>query len=193
MARDFFINGETLVSVKGRADSAIGTLQELGLSDTHIRVTPDFRHHELFVDSWGEVPVDVQFMGATVTIAMTLIHLDRDVLDACLIESMAGAGAGGVGALPRAGQRLGNNKDLLAAGGLGDGNNFISLNLSSPVAGKPWRFQSSFLASPPMDMPLGTHKSIVHLTWKAIPYVKDPYGNSTGSEGHVLWDHVLDT
>ena len=95
MPRDFYINGETMVYVKGRADSLLlGTRQELGLSDGMIRVIPDFRHHELNVDAWGEAPVDVQFMLATVTISMTLIHFDEAVLDDCVQESMGGAGEG---------------------------------------------------------------------------------------------------
>jgi hypothetical protein len=201
MARDFFINGETMVSVKGRSDSDISAITQLGLSDSQIRVTLDFRHLDLNVNAWGEMPADVQWMLAGANISMTLVHFDRAVLDVCLMESMGGVPNGAVGGMNRAGQRLGNNAPRFAAGGV-NGNHLIGLNLSSTVGAKPWRFFYTYLAAPPMEFPLGNERSIIVLNWRAIPYTQDPWGGSssqpntvagTGAQGALLWDHTLDS
>lgn len=191
MARDFFINGETLVLVKGRADSGIGSLSQLGLATDAIRVRIEFRHEDIMVDAWGKVPPEIQCMGGWATISMNLIHFDRQVMATCVAESYGGGTAEGV--LVRAGARMGNNGARFAAGL----NHYISLNLTSPVGGGgvgvvPWRFYSTYLASPMMEFPLGTEKSIVSLQWRAIPYTTDPYGGGTGALGTVLFDHILD-
>ncbi len=190
MSRDFFINGETLVLVKGRSDSAIGTLTELGLSSDPIRVSPVFKHKDILVDAWGEVPADVQFMLAEATVTMNLIHIDRGVLNTVIQESMAGAPA--IGSLARAGQRMGNNQPRFGPGGA-NGNHYIGLNLSSPVGNLPWCFYYAYLSSPPVQIPLGTEKSVFACQWRVVPYVQDPYGNGQGAYGAVLWSHVLDT
>lgn len=186
MSRDFFVNGETMVSVKGNVNTSIGSITQLGLSDTQIRITPDFRHRDLIVDSFGpEVPVDVQSFLASVAVNMTLVHFDRDVLDTCLRESL---GMSAIGAMPRAGTLLGSGDARF-----GGANKFIGLNLLSPVGNKPWRFYAAYLVGPPMEFPLGTEKSIVTLNWRCIPYAVDPWGGGTGSLNVLLWDHTLDT
>src|SRR5688500_12011652 len=131
MARDFHVNGEVMVYVKGRADSAIGSLTQLGLPADPVRVSPEFRHREINLDAWGgEVPVDVQCMLAAVNVSMNLIHFDRDVIDVCLMESLGGMPA--VGTMRRAGARLGNGLPRFAGGGV-NGNHLVGLNLASPV------------------------------------------------------------
>lgn len=196
MARSFFVNGETLVQVKGRVDSPIASITQLGLADAPIRITLDYRHKDAQVDAWGgEVPPDTQFMLAEARISMTLIHFDFAVLQTCLQLSMAGAPA--EGQMARAGQFMGNGQAQFAAAvqptGLLAGNNYISLNLSSPVQGIPWRFFFSYLSSPPMEFPLGTEKSVVALNWRAIPYTIDPYNGGLGAYGAPLYDHGQDT
>lgn len=191
MARDFYINGETMVYVKGRSDSGIGTLQELGLSTGPVTVSFDFRHRDINVNAWGdEIPPEVQWMLAGANVSMNLVHYDPSILDICVMESMAGAPA--IGQMRRAGARMGNNGVRFAAGGL-LGNHFIGLNLASPVAGKPWRFYFSYLTQSPIQYPLGTEKSVVTLNWRAIPYTTDPWGGGTGAQGTPLWDHTLDS
>lgn len=191
MARDFFINGESLVLVKGRADSAIGALTQLGLSDGPIRVTLDHRHMDIQVDAWGgEIPPEVQYKLSSVSVSMNLVHFDRAVLDVCLAESMAGVVT--IGSVGRAGARMGNGLPRFAAGGV-NGNHYIGLNIVSPIAGYPWRFLFSYLTGPPMEFPLGTERSVVQLNWRAIPYTVDPYGGGTGSLNSPLWDYTLDT
>ena len=149
-------------------------------------------------DAWGEAPFEQQFMLAAVSIDMTLIHFDPTVLDVCLMESMGGAPA--IGALSRAGSRLGNNLPRFAASNTPDangivrsGNHFIGLNIASPVQGKPFRFYYSYLASPPVSIPLGTEKSAVRCSWVALPYTQDPWGGGLGAQGAIIWDNTLDS
>lgn len=185
MASDIFVNGETLVMVKGRSDSGIGTLSELGLSSDSIRITPQFRWLDVNADAWGQAPFEMQFMLASLSVTMTLVHFDRTVLNYCITESMAGAPA--IGQLPRAGARMGNNTARFSTT-----NHFISLNLTSPVGGIPWRFYTSFLTVNPLEFPLGTERSLVTLNWRVIPFTTDPYNDGSGAQGTVLWDHVND-
>jgi len=188
MARDFQINGPCLVQVKGSSSSAIGTLQQLGLSDQPIVVSIIDRRLDIQVDAWGQVPPEVQFMNAEALVQMTLVHYDRTILNACVAESMAGANAGAVGTLPVTGARMGNNAARFAAT-----NHYIGLNLTSPVGGLPYRFFYSFLTGPMAEVPVGAERSIVRLNWRVIPYTTDPYGNGAGAGGQALWDNTLDT
>ncbi len=110
--------------------------------------------------------------------------LDRDVLDVCLNEARA---APVVGQMGRAGQRLGNNSARFSAT-----NRLIGLNMTSPVAAKPWRFYFTYLSAQPMVFPLGTERSLVQLQWRAIPFTMDPYQQGAGSFGTLLYDHQLD-
>lgn len=194
MARDFFINGETLVSVTGPTGSTIATTQEFGLAADPVRITPVFRHRDINVDAWGEAPADIQWMLAEVQVSFTLIHMDRAVLDECLRLSMGGPSA--IGQMSRAGTRMGNNVVWPAVG-----NKFIQLFLSSPIGAKSWRFFFSYLTNPPMEFPLGTEKSMVPVNWRVIPYplaststASDPanvQGTSIlGATNYQLWSHT---
>ena len=187
MSRDFYINGESLVSVKGRDASGFGTLTQLGLSEGPIVLTFDFRHRDINLDAWGrEIPADVQWMLASVSITIPFIHFDPDVLASCLMESMGGAPA--FGQTARAGQRMGGGAARFAAG-----NRYIGLNLSSPGAARPWRFYFSYLTQTPVSWPLGTEKSIVTTHWRAIPYTTDPWNGGLGAQGAVIWDNTADS
>lgn len=192
MARDLFINGPTLVGVKGNVNTAVANLTGFGLSDMPIRVSLNSRHMDVNVDAFGgEVPFEIQYKLTDVNINMTLMHIDRDVLDVLIMESMGGAAA--IGTLTGAGSRLGNNVARFAANW-----HYVSLNISSPVGGKPWRFYNAYLTGQPMEIPLGTERSIFILNFRAIPYCQDPYAAGDdaepgdGAEGYVLWDHTLD-
>lgn len=190
MARAFHVNGESLVLVKGRSDSAIGSLSQLGLCSDSIRITLDFRHLDVPVDAYGQSTAETQFMGAEARIAMTLVHYDKAILNACLMESLAGAPT--YGTIGRAGQLMGNGLALFAAGGV-NGNHYISLNITSPVDGVPWQFYTSYLTAPPIEYPLGTERSLVFLNWRAIAYSTDPYNGGTGSYGVPLYSSTLAT
>lgn len=187
MARDIVINGETMVSVKGSPGSNLESLTQLGLAESGIILTPDFRYDEIQVDAWGEeIPMDVQFKLAAINIGMNLIHYDKTVLQDCLVQSMGGVVT--PGRLARAGQRLGGGNALLASG-----NYYVQVSLSSPVSGLPWRFFACYMVGPPMTMPLGTKRSIVQVNWRCIPYTVDPWGGGTGALNYPLWDHTAAT
>jgi len=190
MARSFFINGETMVSVKGNINTTISSSTQLGLADGPITVTPDFRHRDINVDAWGntEIPADVQVFLASVGVRITLIHFDRAVLDTVLAESLGGMN-GAVGQMPRAGTLMGGNGLARFAAG----NHYIGLNLSSPVGNKPWRFFYSYLTGPPVEFPLGTEKSVAVVNFRVIPYAADPWGGGTGALGALLWDYNSDS
>ena len=75
MARTFFVNGESMVTVRGNSSSSIGSTTQLGLSDGPIRISIEFRHKDIQVDAFGgEIPPDVQWMLAAASIfAMPVI------------------------------------------------------------------------------------------------------------------------
>lgn len=193
MARDFYINGETLVSVKGPVNSNIAALSQLGLSDDMVRVTPTFYHDPLHVEAWGKTPVDMQVMLLAAKVHITLIHYDVAVLNTCIALSMAvTGGTPGLndGTTNRAGTRLGNNQVRFAAG-----NSYIGLNLYSPIGGIPYRFLYCYLLDP--TTPLGVQKTVVDTTWQAVLYTQDPAGivagQILGATGAQVYDHTLDT
>jgi hypothetical protein len=72
------------------------------------------------------------------------------------------------------------------------GNNYIGLNLQSAIGQQPWRFLYAYLANNPLQWPIGAERSVVPLTWYAVPYSVDPWNNGQGSYGVAVWDHTLD-
>lgn len=193
MTRQWVINGESMVSVRGMQGTAIQNIQQLGLTSDPIRITPNFRHRDIQLDAYGgEVPPEVQMMLADVTINFTLIHYDVNILNACINESLAGGDqtnvAGNAGAVPRAGTLMGGQVARFAAG-----NHYIGLNILSPVANYPWRFLTCYMTGPPMTYPLGTEKSAVITNWRCIPFSVDPWNNGLGAQGQLLWDHITDS
>lgn len=203
MSRDFIFNGECLVKVKGGAHMsgrAIGDLTELGLSVDDVRITPRFVHADMKVDDFGpDIPADVMWNLADVTIRFTLIHYDEDALDVCLRESMGGGNIlANAGTFSTAGRPLGRGLPLLSSG-----NCFISLNLLSPILDKPWNFPASYLTGPPVEIPLGVNATKAVCTWRAIPYkplvgsgqtiVLSGRTQEIASSGVPLWFRALDT
>ena len=183
MARQYIVEGETLVQVKGHANATtINTLQNLGVAADPIVVTIHSNIDDIITDPTGHMtPIDAQTMGGFATISMNLIHFDRAVLDACYAVSVGGSSPGTMG---RAGQIFGNGLVRLASGWL-----FVGMNLTAPVAGSGWNFKACRIADS-HSWPLGTKKSIVNVTWKAIPYVADP---ASGLALAVLYNNTLDT
>lgn len=201
MARDFFINAESLVYVKGNTSTNIASLTQFGLPSEPIRVSPQFKHRDIKVNAWGEAPPEIQFMLAWVDIRMNLVHFDRAIMDTCITECMAGAPA--IGQTPRAGARMGNGLARFQSVGpaQNQSNHFIGLNIASPVGNKPWRFYSAYLVT--WDFPLGAEASDVTMQWRAVPYpvTSTPPGDPAniqggvilGAQGNIIWDHTLDT
>ena len=177
-----------MITVQGPAGSAIANVQQLGLADSPITVSLDFRHSDVQVDAWGrQIPPEVQVMLASATISMNLIHFDRDILDECWRLSMGGPAA--IGQVARAGTRLGNSATLQTS----TTNMFMALGIASPVANKPWRFRSVYLTGTPGQYPLGTEKRVVVLNWRAIVYPGtngDPWQAGLGANNQILWDYV---
>lgn len=184
--RNFQVNGETLVKVKGGAHmsgKAIGKVTELGLTAKAVQVIPNYRHRDWSPDDFGgEVPADVMWMLSDVTVKMDLVHYDPYVLEVCLGESMGGGGIqtnrfglgniaqpwniGAAGIMAPAARMLGKGLPMFASG-----NNYISLNLLSPQLALPYRFRHCYLSERPVVIPLGTEASVVQCTWRAVPYV----------------------
>lgn len=167
MARAYFLNGETLVTVDGG---------ELGLAESPVSISIKYDHDDVKVNAFGNSPPELQYMGMEASITMTLVHFDHALLSTCIRRSTGGASA--VGQLARAGTRMG-------AGG-----HLMILRLTSPIESKPWRFPSAYLAAAPVTWPLGVERSVVTVTWRAIAFKADPYGGGTGSAGAVVWDHT---
>ncbi len=120
MARSYYINGQCLVKVRGRTGNLDpannnGNLAELGLTDNagKVTITPNYRHADYKYDDFGpEIPPDVMWLLTDVTITMTLVHFDYDVLTSCLGESAGGTEGTmkGAGQPMGAGFRMYNNK-----------------------------------------------------------------------------------
>lgn len=164
MPRDFVINGETMVNVQGflSVSGGFGSF-ELGLTSESVRVSPRFIHRDVHIDDFGpDIPVEVINMLADVHIRMILVHYDPQVLTACVGESLGGSLIDG--RMIPAGTPMGGGFPLGAFG-----NHYIELTLTSPFL-SPWRFPAAYLTSQPLEIPLGTERSLVQLDWRAIPY-----------------------
>lgn len=190
MARNYYVEGESMVMVKGRSDSIIANLSELGLTSEPIRISVQNHRLNIRVDAYGDGPPESQFMGAGATIQMTLVHFDKTVLNFCIQEAWGASPA--FGALGHAGSLMGNGQPRFGPGGI-NGNHFIGLNIISALGQLPWRFFYASLADNPMVWPLGTERSLVQLTWQAFPYSIDPWNGGNGSFGVPIWDHTADT
>lgn len=188
MPRNFYINGPTLVQVKGKTGSSIATIQELATCESPIRISLQVFNLDIRADAFGDIPPEVQFMGAIVTVSMSLVNFDKAILNECLRLGMGGAAT--VGYLPQTGTRMGG------PGVRFDSNyNFIGLNLTSPAEGTPYRFLNSQLFGSPFEHPLGAERSITALNWRCIAWNPggDPYNSGQGFGGLPIWDHVLDS
>lgn len=198
MARDFQINGESMISVRGSSSAElINEVQELGLTESPIRVSVEENYMDMIVDAWGNrVPADVQVMPGAATITMPLIHFDRQVLEDCMRESRGGAtgtATAGPGTAGRAGIRLGGGGLRFSAAC-----HYFSVYISSPQSAIPWRFFFCYMPGTPYEYPLGTERTVALVTFRCIPYCgEDPYsggltyGGSTTADGSfnaLLWD-----
>lgn len=195
MSRAVVINGECLVKVRfgahiehifdplGEEIESEGVFYELGLSEDQIRITPRFVHKDIRVDDFGdEVPAEVMAKLAEITITMKLIHYDPSILDVCIAESLGGNAILGT-EMTGAGALMGQN---VIPGG--EGNHFIGLSLMSPVLNKPNFFPTSYLAVRPVEIPLGTERTVVLCNWRAIPYGRPGLdGSEIQSSGTRLW------
>lgn len=210
MARDFYINGPSMVKVKVGAHIPLsgsfidGRFVELGLTTDSIQIAPVFRHRDVYADDFGPTtPAEVMSELAEVRIGMNLVHYDSEVLNVCVSESLGATmfSPGPVadydfGALPPAGSLLGNYCQPLESGC-----RFVSLNIipgdGSDALG--WRFPTSYLHEQPWVLPVGVKASYAELSWRAVPYRvpallngSPNYSGEIVSSGATLWSHTLD-
>lgn len=201
MGRDFQVDYEVMVRVKGSVQSYIFEPMDLGLCSEGISITPAWKHKDINVDDFGpDVPAEILCMMAEVSISIPLIHYDPDVLNACLSESLGGfqttTGENdnilipAPGIMMPAGTPLGGGVELY-----GSGNHYISLSLCSAISGGSFHFPAAFMTKAPMTLKLGQKTRIAMTTWRAIPYVSfaqnaGPEGIS--SSGVILWDTDID-
>lgn len=194
MTREYVIYGETLVKVKGGGFSG---LSELGMTSEPIRILPRFVHQDISVDDFGgQIPAEVLWMLGDCRIRMTLVHYDEEVLGGCVRMAMGGGGI--LTAFPNDGRVAAAGTPMGSARLNGFiGNRFLSLNIASSI-GQPWRFPQAYIDGQPVEIPIGTEKSLVMVTWRAIPYVIPSYVYGRGYVGEivssdaVLWDHEAD-
>lgn len=169
MARGFYIAGEVMVTVQqlvtaagtvgqggitSDLNQANGSASQLGLTDDQTRITPRWTHTPIFIDDYGpNVPVELLWMMADVTIDMNLIHVDPRLIDLVIRESMAGG-------VPSS----------LASAGTPMHGHYMLLTLQGSGPGLSWTFNSAYLADNPIEIPVGASRSIFRCRWKAIPH-----------------------
>lgn len=179
MARGYYTNGETLVQVKGSPQS-ISKVTPLGIASESIKITPHYKHFDLKVDDFGpDIPPEVLWNLTDATIQMTLVHFDPAILSICVAESACG---GTEGVMISAGTPMGGGKPLY-----NPANHYITLYLSTNGGGTtgnaaPWKFPTAYLSVTPFMWPIGVERSLVELTWRAIPYVPQGSSSSTNSD-----------
>lgn len=190
MPRTIYINGESMVQTLFPAGSTISGISQLGLTVDAIEVVLQVHSEPILVDAYGKGnPIDEQVFGGEATIMMNLVDFNPTALAECVRLSFpvfGGAGTTAEGALGRAGARRGGG----AATAAGAGSSYIGLNITSPVAGLPYNFPAAYLRDEPYRFPLGTERSIVRLTWRALAYQLDPWGGGTGSLGAILYNRT---
>lgn len=188
MARDYYINGETMIYIKGAVDSTYPAVTELGLCDIPIRVSVEYKHLDIKVNAYGEVSPEKQAMGAMARVNISLVHFDRSVLSFLISQSLGGSPA--IGQLGHAGFRMGNG-----VGRFGAGMRYVSLGIVSALtAGDPnivpWTFHYAVLSNNPLEFPLGAERSLVTCAFDCVPYSVDPWNGGNGSYGTTIWDHT---
>ncbi len=217
MVRDYHVAGEVMVSVYG-GHPYLSSLTQFGLASDSIDIVPVFYSQDIHTDDFGpRCPVDVMRLLGAVIIHMTLVHYDEDILD-CLTTAAMGRvipvhvdGTSlttdpatnpieGAGICGPAGILMGRG---LARGA--QGNLFTSLNLipADTDSQDPWRFYSCHLMDAPHKIPFGVKRTLLELSFRAIPYQTaiaatpfdpTPAGlNEWQSDGAIIYDHENDT
>lgn len=185
MARDWYINGDTMVQVRGGAHltSGLNVITNLGLAIDQVRVSPSFSRQPIHADGFGKVVApEYRSKLMSARVSMTLVHFDPQVLDQCVRESQGG----GVGAIPdptavggqieaegvlaQAGTLMGGYKPRFASG-----NHYIGLTVKGTTEiTRPWRFLYTMIDGTGPVYPLGNGFSAVPVTWLVVPYLEPP-------------------
>lgn len=204
MARSYTIYGEHIVKIYSGSTNftfteTSGQIVELGLTDNITRIQPIFHHQDIHVDDFGnKAPAEVMSMMAECRIEMTLVHYDPTVLSCCLWDAKGFNGIGtdlgfealNEGACGAAGTLMGGGRDV----GHED-NRYSELFLIFPKTDEvtmsqrqPYVFHACYLDSRPLEIPISTERSLVKLSWRAIPYDTFASGsNEIRSSGSIIW------
>lgn len=173
--------------VKGAQGTALANLTDFALTESPMTMTFKFVHSDITMDAAGGViPVEIQANMTEVIISASLIHTDVAVLQELMRLTMGGGNA--FGQTGRAGTLMGGGVARFQPG-----YKFVGLNLTSPVLNLPWRFLHSYLMSPLGAWPLGTQKSVIPVTFRAIAYSPDPWNNGNGMLNYQIFDNTPDT
>lgn len=142
MAKEIYINGNTVVKVNGT---------ELGYSEDRIIIKPNFHHTDVHGDDFGAMaPTMVLWMLCDVGIEMTLVYFDPDQVYAAWMASAGGTDAIGT---------------FAAAGKLVTG---VELTIGTDRGDGDWVFPKAYLAERPIEWPLGNERSQLKLSWRAV-------------------------
>lgn len=187
MARQIVVNGEVLLRVKGAQGTALANLSDFGLSEAPTVMTFKFVHKDITMDAaGGVVPVEIQAMMSEVLISTTMIQTDLDILEELMRLAMGGGAQ--FGQTGRAGTLMGGGVARFQPG-----YKFVGLNLTSPVLNRPWRFFHTYLMSPMGAWPIGTEKSVIPVTFRAVAYSPDPWNGGNGMLNYPLFDRTPDS
>lgn len=163
----FTVNGTALVSV---GTGAAGALETLGYTQDGVDIEITELTEDIITDVMGRAPQDVQSMGMTARIVVSLIAMDRTVL-----AKVTGKGdRTTVGALNTPGLVMGNGGHLFRVG------------IASPFD-TPWSFSKCFVR-PGFGTRLATKANPFRIEFFAIPYAAFTV---TAGKDTVLWTRSL--
>lgn len=183
MTRSIVVPGETMVYLRfgEHLSGQFGATEEkfnyveLGLAADGVRLTPSHYYDDIKVDDFGRhACVDVQHGLASVSIDLSLMHYDREVLWAAQDESLGGAGTRVVngaaestpGAVPPAGKLQAGRRPIYWSG-----NHFFSVLLGQTSQTFATRYIACQLTNPsPGVTRLAANAEPVNLSFRAIPY-----------------------
>lgn len=169
--RSYFIYGEFIASVSGNWFSDI---TQLGLTAEPVRIVPVYSHRDIYTDGFGpNVPVDTLWNLGECLLYMTLVNFNVVTLGTCMRAAMGGGNldlnddTNLQGFMGPTGRPLGFGRPIGAAN-----NNYTTIHLyptgDSPYY--PYRFLACYLNSQPLEIPLGTERSLVRVCFRVIPY-----------------------
>lgn len=189
MARNYYVNGETLVKLKGGAHlqnfgMSGSSVVTLGVAADPIEISYNFNHQDQHTDRFtNEKPVDVMWMGGDAIIKINLIHFDNDILDTAISESMDGYSPNN-GSTGIPGLTLGHNLAPYASGC-----RYMGLGLTSSItSGRS--FPTCYLHQQPVQVPLGTKRSIVQVQFRAVRYAKMNTDGTVAESASLLWEYT---
>lgn len=147
----------------------------MGLSDNNGKVTVKVnpRYLDIDIDGWSPgVTHDRQIFPFDAMVTMSLVHFDATVLSNAMKNSVLSATEG---------------TEVTGGTLLGAGGGLKTLSLSSPgPAATTWQFNAVYLREG-YEFPLGAERSVVRITFHAVPYTSDPYNAGQGAGGVVVY------